>query len=288
MSVGVIYLLTDTPLAARLVVSLYTLRKWYTGPVTIFTTRPQSHAIGRLMAKDSRLGVETLPLTERRGRGYVSSYLTKIRAVQSSPYDATVFLDADTIVVGSIADLIWSAETSPVTATQFCNTSTTEEPVRSRLRGWRRLRGEGAKKFGLQRVIRVLLNNRMPAINTGVFAVQPGTPFLDEWDELARLGRHAPLPDEIAFQLLLLRHPYRILGGHFNCHPCMANVPDVRIWHFVAASHMEYRLTQDVWIPTYRECQDLNLAGIRSWSRIEKHSPSAIPAKTATGRKHKS
>lgn len=270
MRLGVVYLLTAMPLAARLVVSLYSLRKWYDGPVTVFTTRPQSHEIGRLMAEDSRLNIQTEQLKERRGQGPVSSYLTKIDAARSSPYEATVFLDADTLIVGSVAELLRSAEQAAVTATQFCETTTADESIAYRLRRWKRLRSGVARELGTERLIDIQLATPFPAVNTGVFSVQRDTALFKEWDALARQGRHLPLPDELAFQILLLRHQHHILGGHFNCHPCFANIPDVRIWHFVAATHLEYTVTQDAWLPMYRECQQLNVARITSWSRIDR------------------
>src|SRR5262245_60028928 len=55
---GVIYLLTGPAHAVRLVVSLWSLRRHYQGPVTLFTTQPQSHVIGQRCQADDRLRVE--------------------------------------------------------------------------------------------------------------------------------------------------------------------------------------------------------------------------------------
>ena len=153
MRVGVVYLLTHIQLAARLVVSIHSLRKWYTGPITLFTTRPDSHRIGALLAEDKRLGVEVARLKERRGEGYISSYITKTAAVRSSPYDATVFFDADTIIVGSLAELFHAAKTTPITATQYCNWTTTFAPVKERIEQWKALRGGAAKRCDLTRLV---------------------------------------------------------------------------------------------------------------------------------------
>jgi hypothetical protein len=284
MHVGVVYLLTDMQLAARLVVSIHSLRKWYEGPITLFTTRPESHHIGRLIAEDARLGVETARLRERRGEGFNASYLTKIAAARASPYDATVFLDADTIIVGSLSELFTAAEEAPVTVTQFCNLTTTDTLIADRLRNWRGIRNGGAaKRFGVRATVDFLLSTPLPAINTGVFAVQRDAPILKEWDALARQGRKLPLPDELAVQLVLPRHLHRILGGHFNCHPCAVELRDVRVWHFVGASHLEHAATCDIWLPLYRACQELDLAGISSWSRVEPRPPTdaASPGETS-------
>src|SRR5262245_23129169 len=105
MSHGVVYLLTNIQLAARLVVSLYSLRRWYHGPIAVFTTRPESHEIGKRCADDPVLRVCQHRCIERPGLGYTSSYLTKTTILERSPYKISVFLDADTIVNGSISEL---------------------------------------------------------------------------------------------------------------------------------------------------------------------------------------
>lgn len=270
---GVVYLLTGTQLAARLVVSLHTLRKWYDGPVTIFTTRAESHRIGQLIAEDRRLGAEARPLEERDGPGYNSSYMTKIAAVQDSPYARTVFFDADTLIVGSVGELFRAAAEADFTATAFCDWKTTDPHIIKRFRKWDALREGIAATIDIARLVRTLTRVALPAINSGVFAARCGAPILSEWEELAFLGRELWLPDEIALQILLLRHAHQLLGGHFNCHPQAPNIPDVRVWHFVGATHLRPGPTQDLWLPAYRECRELNLGRIVDWSRIEVQAP---------------
>src|SRR5687767_15145988 len=103
MNVGVVYLLTNPQLAARLVVSIYSLRKWYDGPVTVFTTRPESHEIGQLLADDKRLVVDHRTTSEAEARNtHIAAYLTKPAVLAESPYERTIFLDADTLVVGCL------------------------------------------------------------------------------------------------------------------------------------------------------------------------------------------
>ena len=52
--------------------------KHYRGPITVFTTRPESHDIGRMIAEDERLGIELVRFDESQG-GSNSTYLTKPR-----------------------------------------------------------------------------------------------------------------------------------------------------------------------------------------------------------------
>src|SRR5215213_4514433 len=114
-------------LASRLMVSIYSLRKWYSGPITVFTTKPKADQFAQLLAADPRLRVGVQKSKQQPGRGYQAAYLTKTTVLEHSPYEATVFLDADTLVVGSIGELLDCAAAAPITATCFCNWKTTDD-----------------------------------------------------------------------------------------------------------------------------------------------------------------
>jgi hypothetical protein len=173
------------------------------------------------------------------------------------------------MIVGSLAELIYAAKVSPVTATQFCDWTTTDEQVACRIQEWRKLSGSVAESIGLDKLIDLALAIPLPAVNSGIFHVQRGAKILEEWDPLTCQGKDAPMPDELSLQFLLLRHTHSILGGHFNCHPFASNVPDVRIWHFAGAVHLRHAAAWNLWLPKYRDCVTLNLAKIETWSRVD-------------------
>jgi hypothetical protein len=275
MTVGVVYLLTNPPVAARLVVSIYSLRKWYDGPVTVFTTRPESHAIGELLVADRRLRVQQRKAQEISDKlSRVATYLTKPFVVAQSPYKATIFLDADTLIVGPLTELVESARTAPVTATTFCNWRTDDPQTNRCLRAWRSLADQPECDAEVRTRVNFALSHPMPAINVGVLAIQRGNPLMADWQRLTMIGRTMPTPEEAALQLLLPSYPHELLGCHFNCFPMVASgTPDVRIWHFVIASHLRDQASRELWLPAYEECYALNAAGMQSWSRIEIGTP---------------
>lgn len=276
MKLGIIYLLTGNQLAARLAVSIFSLRRFYDGPITIFTTRPESEWVGNLLAADDRLRVNCAKLNERPASGHASSYLTKPLAAAASPYDATVFLDADTLIVGDISELLHAAESQSLTVTAYCDWTTAHEVVAARIHPWAGVNSILAQEIRLAELVATALALPLPAINTGVFAVPRGHSVLPVWDALASAGVDLPLPDEIALQLLLPRYEHRLLGGHYNCHPFATDIPDVRIYHFAGGAHLAHKLSTDLWMPVYRECVAINLAQIRRWSRIEPWEPDSI------------
>jgi hypothetical protein len=276
MSIGVVYLLTNPQLAARLVVSVYSLRKWYDGPVTVFTTRPESHEIGQLLQKDKRVRIEHRTAQETAAHNnFVQAYLTKVDFLEHSPYDATVFLDADTLVVGRLDELLTCARTAPITATIYGPLQTHNRYVNHNLQPWKRLLRKHARDKELAALVTRVLTRPQPIVNAGVFAIQKDASMLNHWRHLSWIGREMPTPEEGALQILLLMYPNHILGAHYNCLPIFASeVCDVRIWHFAASTHLRLLQGRQIWLPAYEECCRLNIAKLRRWSRVELTSES--------------
>ena len=282
--IGIVYLLTHMRLAARLVVSLYSLRRWYRGPVTLFTTRPESHEIGDWCAADPRLRIDHRRLREQGGHAYVSAYLTKATLPQAAPYPVNVFLDADTLVCGPLHELFAAAASTPLVVTGFCGETTTEDPVKTRLQRWQQIAPTLDPSFRVPQRVQELLNRPYPVINTGVMSFGRGAPFASRWDQLAMIGRQMPLPDETSLQILLAEIPHVFLGHQYNCHPlAFSHEIGAHIWHFAGRSHLS-ELCCPIWLPAYQECVDLDVARISSWSRVEVEEETAEVAQR--GRRH--
>jgi hypothetical protein len=266
---GVVYLLTDIQLAARLVVSIFSLRRWYDGPIVVFTTRPESHEIGEYCAEDPELRVTHMRCRERAGWGNQSAYLTKTKISRRGPFVHNLFLDADTLVAGSIDELFQANTMAPLVATGFMAGASNQDPVRARLRVWQSIQDEVHPSYELKRRLSSLIKHPHPAVNAGVFAFRRDADCLARWDKLTRAGQRMPLPDEIAMQIILLEAPHLFLGHHFNCHPSgFSHRFGVKIWHFAGRSHLIPGCNQ-LWLPVYRECIDKGIARIGQWSRVE-------------------
>ena len=267
-STGIIYLLTNPQLAARLVVSIYSLRRWYSGPITLFTTRPESHNIGALCAEDQRLGIDHCRMHESNGKGHLSAYLTKTTLPRRGPYDVNVFLDADTLIWSSIDELLYAAQSVPLVVTGFCAGSTTCEPVKSRLMKWRKIRKEADRSYELRHRLKELLSTPFSAVNAGVFAFRRNADFAKRWIDLATLGRALPLPDEIALQIMLFEIEHMFLGYQYNCHPSFFDEQiGARIWHFAGRTHLSDSC-RPFWLPVYKECVRRDVAKLGTWSRV--------------------
>jgi len=256
MDRGILYLLEGTKLAPRLVVSIYSLRKFYAGPITVATGDSTAAELVARIADDSDLRIShqhiELPHRIDQHRGYILKTLVHM----FTPFDVTVFIDCDTLVRGSIEELFDLPSPEHIAVTQFCDWPTDRGVVRRRILGWQAIAPEliePALRFGR-------------AVNTGVFAFTPRTSIFERWFEVAMMGQDRFIPDEIAMQLLLPHYPAIVLHDRFNCSPKFSNPmsPDTRIVHFHGRRHTgRYGGS---WLAAYHEVTQANVAGICDWT----------------------
>jgi hypothetical protein len=259
------YLLTGPSHAVRLAVSLWSLRKHFQGPVTVYTAHPESHPIGQRLAAETRLGVDHLicdPVAVRRN----SAFLTKLVLALRPPYEVTAYFDADTLVAGDISALFDAARDGSFCATQFSNWSTTKRVIRQRIERWRTVR---QTIYAAAEFAELLAEARQPhpAVNGGVFAFRRDAPLLRPWHDLARAGWRTFICDEIALQILLHHYPHQLLDCRYNCSPIYGiHGRDVRIWHFHGEKHVSRAEARAIWLPAYEECVQANVAGLTTWA----------------------
>lgn len=265
METGVIYLLTGPAHAARLVVSLWSLRRHYRGPVTVYTTHPESHEIGRRCSADDRLQIDHQTFTQVETPRN-SSFLTKLELLTRVPYRTAAYLDADTLVSGSIVPLLDAARDSQFAATQFANWIASGRTIRQRIEAWRAIKQDRFDSAWLTALIEEAIRPA-PAVNGGVFGFQPTAEILNTWRELSYAGQETFICDEIALQMLLPRFPHQILDCRFNCSPLYAKgQTDVRIWHFHGEKHLSRDSCRQRWWPAFQICRAENIAGLAEWS----------------------
>lgn len=256
MTRGVIYLLSGSTYAELLCTSLYTLRQHWTGPVTIFATDEPSTKISERIGHDPQLNADVRPaeLAQVRRR---QSYCTKPSLPPLSPYDQTVYLDCDTLVVAPIDELF----EHPLTLTQFSNWTTTGGRIVSgRLKQWR---GLGPATEAL---VNEALASPQPAVNTGIFGFHRDHPILPAWQTLTLAGARCSFTDELAMQLLAPHADTRILSDEWNLSPLYGkNRDEVRIHHLHGRAHVRKRQGRAIWRPFFDEAREAKAGQMDQW-----------------------
>lgn len=254
---GIIYYNTGQSCLVRLLVSLHSLRKWYQGPVAIVSEGEESHSICDRIA--SALDAQVIHWESTVPEGKNHAYLAKTRLNKATPFDTTVALDADTLVVGELDSLFPVAEKHAFCVAQFAQWKTSGRICSRRIVEWRSWLPddiEPALSFG-------------PAINIGVMAFRRDASIFDDWSDAAPMGRELFIPDEISCQILLHRHPHHILASNWNC-SCKYDNPlraEVRVIHYHGRKHCRRGLPFHgiLWMEGYKAVVQQDLAGVQTW-----------------------
>lgn len=266
----VIFLMTGPGHLPNLVVALHTLRRYYDGPVDVFSWE-ESMSVVKQIRRDSRIGIDIIPWTPLY-HGHSDTYVDKTRLIQSMPTgDEVLFLDADISIHGKLDPLFDCISTHGCVTTQFNDWISTGSTISGRLRSL--LQFPEIDKT----LIDTLLSRAWPSVNTGIFGGAPDSPVFPLWHEWTYAVRQTFIPDEKTMHVLTAKFgPTKEIavagGGRWNCSPKFqpANLADedVRIWHFHGDSNLRPSKSQrgfDMWSGLYQQVMSLNLGGIRDW-----------------------
>lgn len=252
---GVVYLLCGMGIAERMVVSLWSLRKHYSGPITILASNPEEMEFVGNRLKE--FGVDRQQITRDTSVDRGQAFLTKVHIPTWTPYRETVYLDADTVVCGSIEPLFGY----PLVLTQYADWVTTGRKISGRIKMW-----SGLSPW-IDNLIDRQLSHSRPAINTGVFGFNKSNPDLTLWPTIMAHSPDAYLGDEIAMQLLIGVAEHVTLDDKYNC-ACSHGVhrDEAVIWHFHGNRHMRDVPGREIWINAFNECRSENAAGLADWA----------------------
>jgi predicted SAM-dependent methyltransferase len=255
---GVIYYNVGTSCAARLLVSLSSLRKFYDGPVTILSegdeSRPLCSAIALALGADFKEWDCCVPDGANR------AYLAKTNYHLGTPYGTTLALDSDTLILGPVDELFPLIEKHEFCVAQQADWLSDGRRVSGRLRKWWKFFPEMIEKavsYG-------------PAINCGVIGFRRDAKICGDWFKHAIVGRENFIPDEVSCQMLLPGYPHFVLDGRWNrsCKYDNPEAPETRIIHYHGKKHCRHGLPfgGDKWVKQFDSVCEQNIAGIRSWA----------------------
>lgn len=270
----VFYLMSGEAHLPYLAVSLWTLRHYYQGPITIYAW-PESYRIAQQIVADPRLFADGL-----RAEIYQPPYRTKNAQfcqkqliAQGVEAERVIYLDADTTIHGSLDPLFAALDQTGFVATQFGNWMSNEGLPRKRI--------ERLKEFGgiPSHLIDNVTLRAWPSLNGGVWACLPGTEVLRTWYEWTRIAVQAFIADEAVLHVLQPKYCPRGMmavmeGGKWNCSarnkftPPSLKDEDIVIRHYHGDSNCRPMKCPEgfaLWGKLYRQCRALNMGGLADW-----------------------
>lgn len=266
MNDGVVLWLVGGRHDEHFVVCLLSLCDHWAGPVTVVVGDEHAKQLAEKCAASLRpfriveydyAGLKT----EHPGKTF---YLVKCNLWRCVDYDRTVFLDADTQVLGDFSDAFPAPGTDEVRLTQFATWTTKTRKIIGRVSSLKDICPEE---------VNWQLEHEVPALNTGVFGFSPRSrAFMEHWDEVtSRRQRTDFMLDELTAQCIYPYHPHVVLDDRWNW-SCKfsADYPDVRIAHHHGFKAHRTERGKALWVPVYERAKRLNIAGIRSWTPTKK------------------
>ena len=201
---GVICFNKGTKMIPKMIVFLKSLRKHYAGNLTVFLEGEHDESLVSSIRDTFSANVVYRPISPSQHK----ALLRKIELCLDSPYDLSVVLDTDTVVVGEFSELFEAAKGHDLAIPHFAGWSSNGNTISKRIRDFAPLKPE---------YIEAAINYG-PAINCGVFAWQRGSPIFKEWLEIASWGerQNIYIADEKTAQLLLPRYNIKIVDMKYN------------------------------------------------------------------------
>lgn len=260
---GVLYINVGLKHAIHLAVSIYSLRKWWDGPVAIACGDDSAEEIGHFIAGDPELRPVTIIRFDHEDNGRGSTYATKCRMGEFSPFERTVFIDADTLIVGDFRPMFPAM--GGVTLTQFSDWVSTGRMISGRVEKWRHV---------CDKMVNRMLECPYPAINTGVMGfTSSSTDWFEDWKKVTNKNISF-ICDEIAAQLIFPDHAVKVLDDRFNCSPTYSwGTGDVRIWHGHGFRFLKKETGRQLWLPVFKEALVRDTAKLQSWFKSVPNSP---------------
>ncbi len=243
MTKGVMYFNKGHEYLERLLVSLDSLRQNWDGPVVVINEGKRYHVLERICSKYQVEQLSTF-LTGLPG------YAAKVAAMLVSPFERTMFLDEDTLVMAEIEPFFDYLENHDLVFTKFPGWTTARKRVWGPLTEW----------FGLGLVPDKELQRAMsyPGINTGVVGFKRSR-SLEEWFRVTSEAEEMGLPvtDESSAQALLGRLPHKLVNCGWNQSPVYGQSSvKGRILHFHGRSH-ESNQSRPRYVKLWRDAADL-------------------------------
>ena len=272
MTKGVIYYNRGRKCVVRLIVSMMTLRKHYQGPITLFL---DDKGFGKenmsLLTKDVKREFDVDVITDENED--TTTYVRAVEVCMKAPYDLNLWMDADTVILGNIDEILIQAETHDLSIAHFAKWKTRGGTISSRINALKDIVPqymEAAIDYG-------------PAINCGIYGFPKNSKILKEWLWLSKRAEsiHTFIPDEKSCQVLLPQYDVSILPTKYNVSVIhdpdylankgkinvfeIARKFDWRVLHAHGRKHCKDFPVCELWIKEFIECLEENTCHIRSY-----------------------
>lgn len=251
-SQGVIFYNKGKKCIVRLILCINSLRRFYKGPITVVIEGEQPPRL--LEDLKNTFGCDFIFDSNPNS----ATLIRKIEVSQKSPYDLTLFIDADMLVLGDVSEFFEKAKNHDLVASHFTDWRSDGGTIVRRIKRFEALKPhyiEAAIKYG-------------PAINTGIYAYPKNSPIWKEWWDIATWGENKGIyiPDEVGLQVIAPQYNVAVLPSKYNTSVVYGNhIEDKRVIHFHGRKHCKEFPLCELWIKEFVAACKTNLCHIREY-----------------------
>jgi len=261
-SKGIIYYNSGTRCLVRLLTSIHSLRKSHPNiDITILAQNDNGYQICNTISNTYNINLKEVDYGVSSGKN--KTYIEACLCHTVTPYDLSIWIDSDTIIMKPFAEDLWAfAESSEFAVARFSNWRTTGRSIKKRINSWSEIYPDlmdAAINFG-------------PAVNCGVFSFKKDSLLMKDWCGLALPGRNNFIADEVCCQIILHKYPHIIIDSKYNrsCKYDDPNKEDTRIVHFHGKKHCRINDNRilyngELWLGEYNEIVKNNIANVLDW-----------------------
>lgn len=258
---GIIYLNAGKKMLPRLVVSICSLQKYYSGSICILSMGEDSHDICSNICKS--LNIEFIKVDKNLNCKHYY-WFEKSRIHLYTPYNNSIFIDSDTLIVNNFNELFEEIDKHDFIVPQFSNWISSGRKISKRLKSWNHI------DPGL---VKQTIDSGFPSVNVGVYGFKKTAEFMQHWFDFTIQNPTAPLPEEASCHLLLQKYKGTIISSKYNC-SCKHDDPttlDTKIIHYHGRKHClcdeknNPKYNAEYWIGTWKEVFENNICDIKQW-----------------------
>lgn len=248
---GLIYYNIGLKCLTRLAVSVSTAIRHFKGEITILADGdclPQCQQIGK------QFNVKVQAVSSDDFIGHNFALLNKCRLHRVTPYQKTLFVDSDTIILRDFSECFKMLDEYEFIVPQFCTWKSRGGHYRHRIELW--------KGFVSDELMACAFDEPA-AVNIGFYGWRTGAKIFDEWFNTALKNRMSFIPDEIACQILLPHYNHLILGSEYNTSCKYEQVTEqTRTLHFHGRKHCrlengQYLYQANRWYDEFNKVRDI-------------------------------
>ena len=269
MKVGVLYHFSGLPYTAALICSIHELRKYYGGPICI-AALPECFDVAQRLASCPKLRCLVTP-TEVIFRTIKKHWMSKLCTFIASPFERTVFMDADTIWNRDCCDTeLFKGAGLVLTELNGQRLGDETAIARSLLDRMSYLNDYGPV---LSRDFKAAVESKPLLINTGVMAWDKGHPLITRLHDVMLAVRTShTASDETVMQMLIgidagsrrdAETDLSVLNSRYNWISRRTSEKDIAIRHFTRRNW--YLRERDEYAESLRYAREKNAGFISDW-----------------------